>query len=583
VRKSDTSYPALPGLWLTILTLAAGFLLLWRLDRPLLWQDEAETANVAVNLLHSGVPTPWDGDHLVTQQQGRDALRVGDRLLWAWHPWPQHYLAAAGLALAGEGATPAVRTIAARLPFALLALVTVPLVYGWRRRRDGWAGAAVATAIYALSIGFVLYARQCRYYALLYLGGLIALWAYGALGRKPAPTVALALGLTLVFYANPLSGVALGAGLGIHTLIVARERLGATLRAGALFALLAAPWLALIALSEVRAPARGVVETLHLLAGQLWRFQYTLLPAVLWPVLAWTWWRARQSEDGDQPAWRRRFADEIVLLAVLAPTMLVVVSLQAPLGTARYLLPLWPLCAAVLAGLWRRLHDRSAIAGALYLTILLATDLLPSLPATPVAILRPGPAVYDREASQLDKLARNGRIGVPLADFLSAQTDPERGPITALVTFAEQLPHPPRVIVAAYGWESLHFYLGVPATSPDLQRRARATFGLSQLDPEKIDLVIPRRGWPRPDLDRLPGTFVPITLPTPDDAYENLPDLTGARFHPSDLPPLRVWVRKQGPLAPLAPRPAQVRPLRGARPKHHPSDDARPPSSPPAL
>jgi predicted membrane-bound mannosyltransferase len=40
------------------LTAVAAFLLLWRLGTPLLWQDEAETANVALGLLESGYPTP---------------------------------------------------------------------------------------------------------------------------------------------------------------------------------------------------------------------------------------------------------------------------------------------------------------------------------------------------------------------------------------------------------------------------------------------------------------------------------------------------------------------------------------------
>lgn len=561
----NSSSPAVVRVAGTLLALASGFLLLWHLDRPLLWQDEAETANVAVNLLHTGLPTPWDGEHLVTQQRGHDALWAGDRLLWAWHPWPQHYLAAVGLALVGEspgeGAGPAARTVAARLPFALLSLLTVPLVFAWRRTRDGPTGALVTTAVYGLSIGFVLYSRQCRYYALLYLGGLIALWAYdalgaprsagsgvgrvrGVLGPTPGATLILALGLTLVFYANPLSGVALGAGLGVHTLTVARERLRATVRAGALFALLAAPWLALMAASDVRGPTRGPVELLALVAGQLWRFQYTLLPAVLWPALAWAWWRARRSERGDETTSRTGLASEIGLLAVVSSTMLVVVSLQAPIGTARYLLPLWPLCAAVLAGLWRRLHDRSKIAGALYLTILLATDLLPSLPATPVTILRPVPAVYDREASQLDKLAQNGRIGAPLVRFLARQATPPQGPIATLITYSRGLRRPPRAIIASYGWESLHFYLGIPVVSPGLQRQARTHLGLPWLDAERIDLIIPRRGRPDPDLGHLEGTFIPITLPVPDDAYENLPDPTSTRFRPSNLPPLRVWVRE---------------------------------------
>jgi 4-amino-4-deoxy-L-arabinose transferase-like glycosyltransferase len=200
----------------------------------------------------------------VTQQAGRDAVRIGDRVLWSWHPWPQHYLAAAGMALFGRG------TWQARLPFALVALACVPLFHAWRLRRgDDPAFAAVATAIFALSPAFYLFGRQCRYYPLLFLGGLWAAWSYDSLragGAEPArrvgPILGLALALALVFYANPLTGVALAAGFAVHGAWSWRRgrlpRPGRALAALALFALLAAPWLALLAVSEVRAPALGL-------------------------------------------------------------------------------------------------------------------------------------------------------------------------------------------------------------------------------------------------------------------------------------------------------------------------------------
>ena len=573
---------------LLLVVLAAAFLLLWRLGTPLLWQDEAETANVAENLLHRGVPTPWDGEHLVTQQEGHDAVRVGGTIVWAWHPWPQHYLAAAGLALAGDRLG---RTAAARLPFALLGLLTVPLVYAWRRGPTVAAErseALVTTAIYALSIGFVLYSRQCRYYPLLYLGGLLAFWAYqsiGAIDRPPgpsgpdrpgrpdrpddsgwrgaaAPALALGSALAVVFYANPLTGGALGIGFGADALLHARtgpgsrRRLRRTLAAGALFGLLAAPWLALVLRSSVRPPDLGTADRAFLFVSEVWRFQYALLPLVFWPALAWLWLRGRRADSKRRAdSGRRGLAREIELLAVTAGTLLVLVSLEAPLGTVRYLLPLWPLCAAVTAGLWRTIHARSAALGALFLVVVLGTDLAASLPALPVALARPAAAraVYDRQAPALDKLARQGRPGVPLAELLAQQAHATArsagpagptGPIGALVAFARGLERPPRAVVAGYGWESLHFYLGVPAVGPGRQRAARRRLGLPPFDPRRIDLVVPRRGWPPPepppDVDR----FVRVGLGVPDDAYENLPDPDAARFGPSSLPELTVLVRR---------------------------------------
>ncbi len=530
------------------LTLLAAFLLLWRLDTPLLWQDEAETANLAANVLAFGYPTPWDGHHLVTQEVGRDSVRLGGHLVWAWHPWLQHYLAAAGLALFGHD------TAGARLPFALLALLSVPLVFAWRRRRDAPSTAVVTTLIYSLSIAFVLYSRQCRYYSLLFLGGLWATAAYerrwSAAGTEPgsrrpglSPGASLALGLTLVFYANPLTGLVLAAGFLVHGVLFDRRRglpLAPLVGSLALLSALAAPWLALVAASQVRPPSLGPAGRGFLLLTQIWRFQYTLLPAVLWPALAWLGWRARRQGAAGAPRVR-----ELELLAVLTAALLVGVSLEAPLGTARYLLPVWPLAAAALGGLWEGLHRRSVLAGGAFLAVLLLTDLLPALPALPIALARPGHTYPDREAGVLDKLAYQGRPDSPLLRFLLQQERRETGPVSAIVRVARGLRQPPRLVVASYAWESLHFYLGVPVVGPGGQRFARRRLGLPQVDLARADLVVPRRGWPRPVLHPEDDAGFALVVPgAPDDAYENLPDPTDHRFAPSHLPPLKIWVRR---------------------------------------
>ena len=544
----------LAGLALTGL---AALLLLPGLDTPLLWQDEAETANLAAGVLAHGYPTPWDDAHLVTQQDGRDSVRLGGRLLWAWHPWLQHYLAAAGLGLLGHG------TWQARLPFALVALASVPLFFAWRRRRDDLATASVATAIYALSPVFFLFSRQCRYYPLLFLGGLWAVWAYQAQGEaredgRRAGWAGLGLALALIFYANPLSGLAFAAGLAAHALLAARRGdapLAPRIRSFALFAGLAAPWLTLVALSEVRTPSLGVAARLELLASQLWRLQYTLLPAVLWPALAWLWLRNRRLAARERARGASKLAGEIELLALLALASWLAVGVAAPLGTARYALALWPLAAVALAALWRALHQRSRLAGSAFLALLLLTDLLPSLPATPVALARPGRTVYDREAGTLDKLAHLGRITAPLPRHLASRVRAGRtdcGPIAATVAVGRALEPPPRLVVAGYGWESLHFYLGAPAVGPDLQRGARRRLGLPPIAPSRADLLVPRRGWPPLPAGLLGRVdFVAVDTGVPDHAYENLPDPTGHRYGPAaeqpawrPLPPLVVWVRR---------------------------------------
>jgi hypothetical protein len=88
-------------------------------DRPL-WQDEAETALVAKNILRTGLPLGWDGRLFVTQLSGAE---MTSSFLWAWTPWLMHYVAALGMAVAGETA------IGARWPFALAGCRSFPLFH----------------------------------------------------------------------------------------------------------------------------------------------------------------------------------------------------------------------------------------------------------------------------------------------------------------------------------------------------------------------------------------------------------------------------------------------------------------------
>jgi hypothetical protein len=575
------------------LTLLAAPLLLVDLGSPALWEDEAETALVARVAQITGMPGPWDGVHLVTQQEGLDALMVpadstsrvdaGDSLrprwIWTWHPWLQHYLAAASFAVFGPSAW------AARLPFALVGLASVPLFFAWRvavwrDRPERLRLAMGAGLLYVLSITFLLFSRQCRYYPLLFLGAIVSLWCYQHLCRtsvwngeyddeseargRVAPAAGVGIGLAVVFYANPLSGLAFAAGLVLHAGLtwrllserrgagdVLRRRVGPFLAGLALFVVLAAPWIGLTALSDVRGPTRGLAATLLLGISQLWRFQYVVLPAVLWPALGWLAWRDR------------RVRGEIVLLATVSLSLLVLVPFLAPMGTARYLLPAFPLAVAAVAELLARLATQSAAVAVGLGLILVATNICQALPAAPFWLASPEHAYADREARWRDKLAWHGRPDAPLLRFLADPGGPHDGPVTALVAAIEALPRPPRLIVAGYAWDALRFHLGVavgpaersdgsfrrltgtPVVPPDLQRQAREHLGLPPVDPDRIDVIIPRRGWPAPQPDPAANPdFVEMVLDVADNAYENIPDQTARRLSSAPLPPLRLYVRR---------------------------------------
>ena len=72
---------------------------LYGLDAPLLWSDEANTANFARNILQSGLPTAFDGQNLIMYD---NCFELSKDLLLKRIPWLPYYLGAASIWLFGD-------------------------------------------------------------------------------------------------------------------------------------------------------------------------------------------------------------------------------------------------------------------------------------------------------------------------------------------------------------------------------------------------------------------------------------------------------------------------------------------------
>lgn len=148
--------------WLHILiSLFAVFTHLWRLDAVSLWRDEATTACWAREISNSSEFSPrvWNGSVLAVQ--GADAHDFNRHLLPAMQGWLQFYVTALFFKLFG------ITTFTARLPFALLGLLGVYLLYKigitiFNSEKMG----LLAALLTSVSFPYLLYVRECRYYAL---------------------------------------------------------------------------------------------------------------------------------------------------------------------------------------------------------------------------------------------------------------------------------------------------------------------------------------------------------------------------------------------------------------------------------
>lgn len=108
----------LPALYLFV----AGVLSGAGITQHVFWDDEANTAIFARNILNFGTMTAWDGINVLAFRGG---VHLDQHLMQATFVPVQHYVAAAGIRLLGE------TTLGGRLPFLLAGLGTLWMLHRW--------------------------------------------------------------------------------------------------------------------------------------------------------------------------------------------------------------------------------------------------------------------------------------------------------------------------------------------------------------------------------------------------------------------------------------------------------------------
>jgi hypothetical protein len=227
---------------ITALAVLGAVLIFTNLGRDHLWEDEGDTAALAVNVLKFGVPKAWDGSAFLDSDHG---ARLNKDLVMVTHPWIQYYVCAASFLVLGQN------TFAARFPFAVAGWMSIPVVYLflWRFTRSRLIGFSAA-ALLTFSVQFLFYVRQCRYCS---LNLVLICWLFWAFFKmKSARGCALfVIPAVLLFHSHPY-GLAPVVALGGLSLVYAPFK---TQRhwiwfAGPAIALLTLPWLALSSITS---------------------------------------------------------------------------------------------------------------------------------------------------------------------------------------------------------------------------------------------------------------------------------------------------------------------------------------------
>jgi hypothetical protein len=482
----------------------AAVLLVATLGNQYLWEDEAQTALLARSILAHGIPYGTDGVHSFSQEQGAE---LGPGGVWRWHTWLSFYAVALSFALLGESA------FAARLPFALCGAACVAATGLLARElfRDRIAAGAAA-GLLALSVPFLILARQARWYALAALLAALGLTAYQRLapGRR-GPALALLAAALLLFHTHFLYSAILLPTLLLHATLVERGKLRAVLLVSAATGALAAPWLAWLSGVELGAAyARRLASPARALELARWYADdlasvflaggFLLLPA---PVLALR--RVLRGEGW----WPRGLGPPLLLVGLHTAVGLALLALLAPGHYVRYATPLVPPLFAVAGLLVGALARAWPAAGAVLVAAWLATG--------------------------------------PLDRFVYELTHDFDGPIEGLVRFLRANARPGDRIAIVYGDLPLKFYTDLRVfgglTGEDLEpARGAEWIVLRRHDVSPVNRRVREvlRGY------LAEGDHRRHRLDVPDTAFENREDPTQHAFRTIEGEPrLEVFERRR--------------------------------------
>jgi len=142
-------------------------LLFTNLGNQFLWQDEAENAVIAQNILEYGYPRAFDGNLLVISDIG-----YRKNYTWIFQPWLQNYVTAASFYVLGKS------TFSARFPFVLFAIASFILSFFLAKRLFTNRIANISSALLLACVPFLLMSRQARYYTAVLFLALLLIYYY---------------------------------------------------------------------------------------------------------------------------------------------------------------------------------------------------------------------------------------------------------------------------------------------------------------------------------------------------------------------------------------------------------------------
>lgn len=516
---------------LAILALGA-FLLLFRLDHRPFWQDEAETACLAKNVLKYGVPRAYDGVNIISQEERKE---FDQDYLWRWSPWLQIYVAAAAFKIGGF------TTYAGRFPFAVMGIACIWLVYRLVDRNFGnQAWACLAALLLATSVIFLLYSRQCRYYSMATFLTLINLYAFMEdWQRKTLPALLLVISASLMFYTNYLLFLSYFGPFIIAAFLLYYQEIPIirTMKIVLAVSLTMIPGLFLFRLEQQAMMVKIWTFVPENFKNYLGCFFHAMFPLPVGLFLLWRWSRSIWHHD-------RLFKDPterfILFLALIIVGNIIFLT-PAPQGEFRYMVHLYPFCVIILGWVICLTWRYQKFSGALLALLLLCTNWLSVLPMYWLRLLTP-PVHNDPHMLTYPNIP----LKLYFTELFSSYPDVNHN----IISFFKEHAKPSDIIITTYDDLPLQFY-----TPCMVLGGLQGTISLKR-PPDWLILRSFTRWNRKYDLNEServtrhllaqPNAYRAITLPYEDEIFGNIPDPFYHRFIPpiEPSPPLVIYEKK---------------------------------------
>lgn len=179
------------------------------------WHDESEVGTIANQIIRTGLPSVTYRDAVLPIARSNDFYTSSSQHLYRWQTWLMFYVAALGIKIGGATA------LAARVPFVIIGLLTLPFFYKLALQlTQSKPIAKLSILLLGSSTQYLILIRYARYYSLVMFFGVFATYSFLQLITKKSKvwnwTVLFIFSMVSLFYAHYLSFYGMLFGFGLY-------------------------------------------------------------------------------------------------------------------------------------------------------------------------------------------------------------------------------------------------------------------------------------------------------------------------------------------------------------------------------